>query len=609
MTNMNIRNIAIIAHVDHGKTTLVDGMLKQTHTFRDNQAEMEQTTILDSNELERERGITILAKNTAVRYKDTKINIIDTPGHADFAGEVERVLNMADGALLIVDAAEGPLPQTKFVLKKALQNGLKLIVVINKIDKKDARPQEILNETENLFLNLTDNPDHLEFPVIYAIGRQGKAWNHLPSSPEEPADLAPLFETILNTIPSPKVENDKPFKMQVSSLDFDNYQGRYAIGKIVAGKLTTGQALVLVSETGEKTSGRAEKIFVHEGLGRTEVKEIAAGEIAAITGFSGAKIGQTLADPQDTTPLPSIKLEEPTIKIVAGANSSPLAGREGKFATARQLQDRLIREKETNIGMVITENPNGSGYVIAGRGELHLSVLLETLRREGYELEVGKPQVIVKDIDGVKSEPYEELTIEIPEEFVGVITTEMGKRKSQLLDMKPDNRGNTRMIYEISSKNLLGFRNSILSSTRGTGIFASQIIGFRPQSEESDRFRNGVLVATESGASTGYAINSIQDRGTMFITPGVAVYEGMIVGLNSREDDVDVNICKEKAKTNVRSSNKELGYVLTPPNTMSLEQMLDFLEDDELLEITPQNLRLRKKYLSKIDRVRQARSN
>lgn len=643
-TNMNIRNIAIIAHVDHGKTTLVDGMLKQTHTFRDNQAEMTQTTILDSNDLERERGITILAKNTSVRYHDTKINIVDTPGHADFGGEVERVLNMAEGALLIVDAAEGPLPQTKFVLKKAIKSGLKIILVINKIDKKDARPDEVLNETENLFLHLAEEAHHLDFPVIYAVGRTGKAWNHLPTKEELAQieiegkdDLTPLFEMILKEIPAPKVDPDKPFKMLVSSLDFDNFQGRYCIGKITSGKVAKGQTLSLVQPADEwvtrvegiptarnerehwregkltagptSVSGKVDKLFVYQGLHKVEVDEAPAGEIVAITGFATAKIGQTLTDPLELTALPTITIEEPTIKIVLCPNTSPLAGKEGKFSTARQLQDRLVREKETNIGMVINENPGGAGFVVAGRGELHLAVLLETLRREGYEMEVGKPQVIIKEINGVKCEPFEELIIEIPSEFVGVVTTELGGRKAGMTDMKADDRGTTRMTYKISSRNLLGFRNSILSQTKGTGVFASITTGYEPVAQEQNRTRNGVLVATELGKASGYAINSIQDRGTLFIGPGTQVYEGMIVGENSRSDDVDVNICKEKGKTNVRSANKELGYTLTPPRDLSLEQYLDFIEEDELLEITPLSLRPRKRYLGQVDRVRAKRAN
>lgn len=603
---MDIRNIAIIAHVDHGKTTLVDGMLKQTHTFRDNQAEMQQTTILDSNDLEREKGITILAKNTAVVYKSTKINIIDTPGHADFSGEVERVINMADGALLIVDAAEGPLPQTQFVLQKAIENNLRIIVVINKIDRKDARPEEILHETEELFLRLAHHEDHLSFPVLYAIGREGKAWNSLPANPTESSTLEPLFEAILKYIPAPITDESKPFKMLISTLDFDNYKGTFAIGKLTQGHVSPGQSVVKLLEQEKLGSYKVEQVFTSEGLNRIPVETTQTGDIIAITGISDVAIGQTLADPADPVGYPAIKLQDPTLKILLSANTSPFAGREGKFGTARQIHERLLKEKQTNIGIKVEENPDGSGFIVSGRGELHLSILIENLRREGYELQVGKPEVIVKEIDGTKQEPYEEMTIEIDKTYVGVITEELGKRRGELLDTHTSEQGITRAVYKISSRNLLGFRSDILTKTRGNGIFATRFIGYFAVSAPLPKLRNGVLISTESGKATAYALETAQARGKTFVGPGTPTYEGMIVGINTRMEDIDINVCRSKKLTNVRS-NGEVGIVLEPPTVFSLEQCLDFIEEDELLEVTPQTLRLRKKYLTKVDRVRAER--
>lgn len=601
---MDIRNIAIIAHVDHGKTTLVDGMLKQTHTFRDNQAEMNQTTILDSNDLEREKGITILAKNTAVRYKNTKINIIDTPGHADFSGEIERVINMADGALLIVDAAEGPLPQTQFVLQKALEHNLKLIVVINKIDRKDARPDEVLHETEELFLHLAHHERHLNFPVLYAIGREGKSWNTYPKNMDEPAALEPLFEEIIRSVPAPQACGDKPFKMLVSTLDFDTYKGAYAIGKVTQGTVKPGQSIVLLNENTLAGSFRVEHVFASVGLKREETKESAPGDIIAITGIPKVSIGQTIADPTDPTGYPMIKIEDPTLKILVSANTSPFAGREGKFCTARQIYQRLVKEKQTNIGLKISENPQGSGFIVAGRGELHLAVLLENLRREGYEMQVGKPEVIFQEIDGATREPFEEITIEIDNAYVGIITEELGRRKAELLDTHTNDRGITKMVYKVSSRNLLGFRGDILTKTRGNGLFATRFIGYFPLSPHIPKLRNGVLIAIESGKSSGYALTTVQQRGRALIGPGIPVYAGMVIGINNRQEDIEINVCKTKKLTNIHSANADVAIQLDPPVVYSLEQCLDFIEEDELLEITPLNLRLRKKYLTKIDRTR-----
>ncbi|KKR86342.1 GTP-binding protein TypA [Candidatus Gottesmanbacteria bacterium RIFCSPLOWO2_01_FULL_46_21] len=606
---MDIRNIAIIAHVDHGKTTLVDGMLKQTHTFRDNQAEMTQTTILDRNDLEREKGITILAKNTAVTYKNTKINIIDTPGHADFSGEVERVINMADGALLVVDSAEGPLPQTQFVLQKALERNLKIIVVINKIDRKDARPAEVVNEVESLFLHLAHHEDHLSFPVIYAIGREGKSWITYPKDTNEQATLAPLFETILESIPPPQAFADRPFKMLISTLDFDSHKGMFAIGKVTQGSLKAKQQVVLLNENIVVGKRSIEEVFTSDGFTRIAVAEGQNGDIVAVTGINDVAIGQTIADSSDPTGYPTIKLEEPTLKIVVSANTSPFAGREGKFCTARQIYERLIREKQTNIGLRFEENPGGSSFVIAGRGELHLAVLLETMRREGYEMQVGKPEVIIKTLNGVASEPYEELTIEIDKAFIGILTEELGKRRAELTDTHTNDRGTTRMVYKVSSRNLLGFRGDILTKTRGNGIFATRILGYFPVSPALPKIRNGVLVSFEAGKSSAYALTTVQDRGRAFIGPGIPVYEGMIIGINNRGEDIDINVCKSKKLTNIHSANADIAIQLDPPVVLTLEQCLDFIEDDELLEITPLSLRLRKRFLTKIDRLRAERKS
>ena len=606
---MDIRNIAIIAHVDHGKTTLVDGMLKQTHTFRANEKEMTQTTILDSNILEREKGITILAKNTAVRYHDTKINIIDTPGHADFSGEVERVINMADGALLIIDAAEGPLPQTQFVLQKALENNLKIIVVINKIDRKDARPGDVLRETEELFLHMASHARHLDFPVLYAIGREGKAWNKYPTDMDTPANLTPLFEAILKYIPAPVIDSEKPFKMLVSTLDFDTHKGTFAIGKVAQGTVKPGQKVFQMLEDKKLGAFTATEVFTSVGLKRVPADIGETGDIIAVTGIPDVGIGQTLTDPSDPTGFPAIHIEEPTLKIMVSANTSPFAGREGKFSTARQIHQRLLKEKQTNIGLRITDNPDGTGFIVAGRGELHLAILFENLRREGYEFQVGKPEVILKEVHGELAEPFEEITIEIDNAYVGVISEELGARRAVMLDTHTNQQGVTKMVYKVSSRNLLGFRGDILTKTRGNGIFATQVTGYFPITAHIAKLRNGVLVSLETGKSTGYALTTVQERGQAFIGPGVPTYVGMIIGINNRQEDIDINVCKTKKLTNIHSANADVAIQLDPPMVLSLEQALDFIEDDELLEVTPQSLRLRKKFLTKIARLRHARAN
>lgn len=606
---MNIRNIAIIAHVDHGKTTLVDAMLKQTHTFRENQKEMSETLIMDSNELEREKGITILAKNTAVFYQPkgfsepVKINIIDTPGHADFAGEVERTINMADGAILLVDAAEGPLPQTRFVLKKAIEAGLKIFLVINKIDKKDARPNEILREVENLFLEMAPDESYLHFKTFYAVGRDGKVFEKLPEkyTSDLPGDLRPLFETIIADLPNANKDEDKPFQMLISTLDRDNYVGKLCIGRVNQGVLNLNENIALVEDDKFLGVYKAQKLYTFEGLNKKEVNKIVTGDIVAIAGIPEINIGQTVTSPDFPKSLPSIKVADPTIKITIGPNTSPFAGREGKYGTSRQIKERLLKEKETNIGLKIEEDPVGGNFIVAGRGELHLSVLIETLRREGFELQVSKPQVIYKEIDGVLCEPYEEVTIDIPANFLGEVSEEFGKRRGILLDMV-NNGENVRLKYKISDQNLLGIRSILLTKTRGTAIMSTYFLGYFPKGEKIDSLRNGALVAIKSGVAMTYGLVNAQDRGVLFVSPGEKIYEGMVVGVGTREFDIEVNVCKEKKLTNNRSAGEGVSIPLTPATKLSLEQCLDFIADDEYLEVTPLNLRIRKKILSFVER-------
>jgi len=599
-----IRNVAIIAHVDHGKTTLVDFLLKQSHTFRENEAAMQQTTILDSNPLERERGITILAKNTAIEYKGYKVNIIDTPGHADFSGEVERTLNMADGALLIIDAQEGPMPQTKFVLKKALQLGLKVIVVINKIDKALANIEHTITRTHDLFLELATHEDQLDFPLLYAIGREGKAGKTVEEA-RNATNLEVLFEAILEHIPSPKTE-EGPFQMLVTSLDYDSHKGKHIIGRIKRGNAKKGQPVVLLKENNEKKQGRIDTISVTYGLKKTEVEEAGAGDIVDITGVSDATIGDTVVDSSDQTPLPRIAIEEPTIKILMGPNTSPFAGREGKFTNSRQILERLEKELETNVSLRLALVEDR--FMLSGRGELHLSVLIETLRREGYEFEVGKPQVITKNINGIEMEPVEDVIIDVPDAYVGAVTTEMGVRKADMTNMEADGKGNTRLEYKIPSKNLLGIRSILLTNTKGTAVINTLFNGYEPLKPTLEKIRNGVLIASESGTALTYGLENAQERGTTFIEAGTDVYEGMIIGMHPRKEDIEINVIKGKKLTNMRASTGDIATVLTPPLQMSLEQYLDFIEEDELLEVTPESLRPRKKYLTKLDRVRYSRT-
>ncbi len=597
-----IRNIAIIAHVDHGKTTLLDGLLKQSHTFRDNAQEMSETLIMDSGDQERERGITITAKTTAITYDGYKINIIDTPGHADFSGEVERTLQMADGVLLVVDAAEGPMPQTRFVLAKALELGLKPIVIINKIDKPARRIEEVKDEVADLFLELATSDDQLDYPVYYAIGRDGKAWTDMPGSTTTSADLVPIFQAIIEHIPAPQVDPAKPFRMLITSLQYDSFLGKYALGRIERGVAKAGAPISLISPDGTVASGKIDKLFTYSGLNRREVDRVVAGDIVAITGVSQAKIGETITDPADPTPLPSIEIEQPTISIYLGPNTSPFKGREGKFNTSRQIAERLERELETNVALRV--EPANIGFRVSGRGELHLSVLIETLRREGYEFEVGRPQVILIERDGQKMESVEELFIEVSPELLGSVSMELGARHGELTNQETTSQGQIRATYRITSRALIGLHNTLLTATKGTIIMSSLPCGYQPLGAPLSGLRNGVLIAAESGTSTAYALAGAEARGELYIGPSTEVYAGEIVGLNKRKDDLEINVCKGKQLTNMRSKSSDGAIQLTPYTQMSLEQCLDFIEDDELLEVTPQHLRLRKAELDPIKRKR-----
>ncbi len=601
---MNIRNIAIIAHVDHGKTTLVDGLLKQAHVFRDNQKEMHEELLMDSNDLEREKGITILAKNTAIEYKGERINIIDTPGHADFGSEVERVLNMASGALLLVDAAEGPLPQTKFVLKKALQAKLKLILFINKIDKKDARPIEVQREVENLFLDLAEDEESLHFTTLYGVGRDAKAFLTLPETytSDTPGDLSPLLDTIAKEVPNSHINPEKPFQMLISTIDHDPYVGRICIGKVTQGTLVKGGRIALIDEGEILGTFSATKLFVSKGLGRVETDQINSGDIGALAGIPELTIGQTVTHPDNPVSLPKIKVEEPTIKIKIGPNTSPFAGREGEYVTSRQIRARLYKELETDLGLRVEDDQETTAFIVSGRGELHLAVLIETMRREGYEMEVSKPQVIYKQVDGVKCEPYEELTIDVQKEYLGEVTDELGKRKGKMINMAPVGGVDIRLIYKISSRNLIGIRSNLLTNTRGTAIMHTYLLGYEPLGTDMEQIRHGALISTQGGETLSYGLANAQIRGSMFYGPGMNVYEGMVVGISTQDRDIEVNVCKAKQQTNNRSSGEGVKLILEPPTTLSLEQYLDIIGDDELLEVTPKNLRLRKRYLTIADR-------
>ena len=603
--SQKIRNIAIIAHVDHGKTTMVDGLLKQSKTFRDNQAEMSQDLIMDSGDQEHERGITITAKQTSIFYGDYKINIIDTPGHADFSGEVERTLNMADGVLLIVDAQEGPMPQTKFVLSKSLELGLKPVVIINKIDKPSRRINEVLDEVSDLFLELAISDDQLQYPVYYAIGRDGKAWEKMPDNPSEHADLTPIFNAIIEDIPAPKVEQGS-FQMLVTSLQYDSFLGKYAIGRVARGNAKPGMQIALMKRGDQTINGRIDKIFGYRGLNREELQEAVAGDIVALTGISEAHIGDTVADKQSPEALPTIDIESPTLSMYLGPNTSPMKGKEGEFTTSRQIGDRLSREIETNVSLRVEEN--GIGFTVSGRGELHLSVLIETMRREGYEFEVGRPRVVTAMIDGIEQEPVEELLIETGSEFIGAISQELGARRAEMRGQETTSSGSVRLTYILPTRALIGLRNVLLTATKGTVIMNSLPHGYQPLSGKLPRTRNGVLIAFEAGITTPYALQAAEARGELLVGAGTEVYAGMIVGIYNRQDDLEINVCRAKQLTNMRSKSSDGSVQLTPFTDFSLEQCLDFIEDDELLEVTPKNLRLRKRYLDSNERKRHAKN-
>ncbi len=595
----DIRNVAIIAHVDHGKTTLVDGLLKQSHIFRENQQVGE--LIMDSNDQERERGITILAKNTAITYRGTKINIIDTPGHADFGGEVERVLNMADGCILLVDAVEGPMPQTRFVLQKALELNLQPIVVINKIDRRDARIDQVFASTQDLFLELATTDAHLDFPILYAIGRDGVAMYH-PG--DKPRDLEPLFETIISTVPAPVVDPDAPLQMLIAALDYDDYKGKYAIGRIVRGRIAPNTFVAHIDRDGVISRQKINLVLTYNGLQRVEVPEAVAGDIVALTGIAGANIGETIADVDAPEALPTIIITEPTLKMTFSVNTSSFAGREGKYPTSRQLRSRLYRELETNVSLRVEDGNSPDEFIVSGRGELHLSVLIETMRREGYEFQVSRPEVITREELGQVVEPIEHLVIDTKDAYIGVLTETLSARKAQLTNMTNDGSGNVRLEYHIPTRGLIGFRNAFLTLTQGNGAMSSMLIDYEPWLGKIGTTRMGVLIASETGVAMTYGLNNAQQRGDTFIEPGTPVYEGMIIGLNARPLDMVVNVCKEKQKTNVRSSTADIAVRLSPPIIMSLEQSLDFITNDELVEVTPRNIRLRKRYLTQHERAR-----
>lgn len=604
----DLRNVAIIAHVDHGKTTLVDGMLRQAHVFRTNQQVAER--VLDSSDLERERGITILAKNTAILVNDpetgrqVKINIVDTPGHADFGGEVERVLNMVDGVLLLVDAAEGPMPQTRFVLKKALAMGHRAIVVINKVDRKNADPDRALNETFDLFIELGASDEQADFPVVYTIATEAQAGH----TPQLGPDLMPLFETILREVPAPRVDVEAPLQMLVTTLDYDTYRGLTAIGRVFRGRLHAGQPLARVTLQGEVIIEQAPYIYVHQGLQRVEVDEARAGEIVAIAGLEEVFIGETLADPEQPSALPRITVEEPTVRMSFGVNTSPFAGREGRWGTSRRLRDRLLEELKHNVALRVEETRSADTFLVSGRGELHLAILIETMRREGYEFQVSRPEVIFrKDDDGQTLEPFEEVHVEVHPDAVGAVVEMLGQRRGQMRSMRALSDETTLLTYVVPTRGLLGFRHQFLTATRGTGLINTVFHGYESLVGEIGAKGQGSLVAWEAGTTTTFGLENAEQRGELFLGPGVEVYTGMVVGEHQRPGDLDVNVCKKKQLNNMRNAIRDIDERLTPPRQMSLDECIEYLGDDELLEVTPRNLRIRKRILEKRERERQAK--
>ncbi|MBQ7476125.1 MAG: translational GTPase TypA [Selenomonadaceae bacterium] len=599
--NNGIRNLAIVAHVDHGKTSLVDCMLRQSHIFRENEQVAER--VMDSNDLERERGITILSKNTAIFYNDVRINIIDTPGHSDFSGEVERVLNMADGVLLLVDAFEGVMSQTRYVLRKALEHKLKPIVVINKIDRPDARIEEVNDEILELFMELGADDEQLDFPVIYTSAKLGIAKK---SVDEDSHDIKPLLDTILEEIPAPSGEFDAPLQMVVTTLEANEYVGKLAIGRIHRGKIKAGETVALMSEH-ETKKAKVGKVFTYDGLNRVEVDEAPMGQIVALTGLGNISIGDTIADAENPEALPGIRVDEPTLSVTFGVNTSPFAGREGQFITSRHIRDRLFKEAQTNVALRVEETDSADVFKVSGRGELHLSILIETMRREGYEMQVGKPEVVYKIVDGKKLEPIESLTVEVPQEFMGTVMELLGRRKAEMVDMS-EVAGYMRIHFLIPARGLIGFRSELLTSTKGNGIMHHVFHSYEPYKGDIAGRSRGSLVAFEEGTTTGYGIYNLQDRGTMFIEPNQKVYEGMIVGENSREVDIDINPCKQKHLTNTRASSSDEAIRLVPPKVMNLEQALEYINDDELVEVTPSSIRLRKAVLDRTTRGRAAKN-
>ncbi|NES18720.1 MAG: translational GTPase TypA [Symploca sp. SIO3E6] len=587
--SLPIRNVAIIAHVDHGKTTLVDALLKQSGIFREGQEVPD--CVMDSNDLERERGITILSKNTAVRYKDTLINIVDTPGHADFGGEVERVLGMVDGCILIVDANEGPMPQTRFVLKKALEKGLRPIVVVNKIDRPQAEPYSAIDKVLDLFLELGADDDQCEFPYLFASGLEGYAKEDLDT---EGVDMQPLFEAIVNHVPPPVGDSTKPLQLQVTTLDYSEYLGRIVIGRIHNGTIKAAQTAALVKETGDIVKGKISKLMGFEGLNRIELQEASAGNLVAVAGFADANIGETITCPQEPQALPLIKVDEPTLQMTFAVNDSPFAGKEGDYVTSRQLRDRLLRELETNVALRVEETDSPDKFLVSGRGELHLGILIETMRRQSYEFQVSTPQVIYREINGQPCEPFEYLVLDVPEAAVGNCIERLGQRKGEMQDMQVGSNGRTQLDFVIPARGLVGFRGDFLRITKGDGIMNHSFLEYRPLTGEVETRRNGVIIAFEEGVATFYALKNGEDRGVFFITPGTKVYKGMIVGENNRPQDLDLNICKAKHVTNHRSSTGEELVQLQSPVEMSLERALEYIKDDELVEVTPKSVRLRK---------------
>ena len=599
----NIRNIAIIAHVDHGKTTLVDAMLAQSGTFRENEAVDER--VMDSNDLERERGITILAKNTSLRYKDTKINIIDTPGHADFGGEVERGLEMVDGVLLLVDAFEGCMPQTRFVLSKALALNLQPIIVVNKVDRPNARPYEVVDEVLELFIDLGATEEQLDTPVIFASGRDG--WATAEYDPENPSeDLRELFELIVREIPCPDCVDDGPFQMLVSNIDYDDYTGRIAVGKIQRGKVKTNMSLAICRADGKTGHGKATKLYTFDGLLKAVTDEVGAGDVVAISGITDINIGETICDPNNLEALPFVKIDDPVLSMTFSVNDSPFAGKEGKFVTSRHLRDRLYKELDSNVSLRVEDTDTAETFTVSGRGELHLSVLIENMRREGYEFQVSNPVVIYKEIDGVKCEPIERLTVDVPADYTGAVMDQVVNRMGTMTDMSPTAQNYTRMEFLIPSRGLIGFRSEIMTATKGTAIVNSILEDYEPYKGDFEPRNRGTLIAWENGESITYGLFNAQDRGTLFIGPNVAVYEGMIVGECSRNEDITVNVCKKKHATNTRASGSDDALKLVPAKSMTLEECLDFIAEDELLEVTPKSLRMRKRILQTDLRAKEA---